>query len=297
MIRCRPDMARIGSRPRNSTPSSKPRQGSGKRSPQQPLKKATHATVEHVTTLSQLLGERWPEVRVELDHTNAYQLLVATILAAQNTDKNINTITPALFARYPDARSLAQAKQGELEQLIFRSGFYRNKAANLIAMATKVVADHDGEIPNTMERLCSLPGVARKTANVVLGNTMNIAAGIVVDTHISRVAPRLGLTVQHDPVKIENELMGLVPQDQWIAWGNRVIHHGRYICLAKSPLCDQCPLAPLCPSAFADVMPAKPMPAPRPAKKPQKPTPKRRVKTKTEAKAKADLKKPASARA
>ncbi len=295
MIRFWPDMARIGSRPRNSTPSSKPRQGSGKGSPQQPLKKATHATVEHVTALSQRLAERWPEVRVELDHTDAYQLLVATMLAAQNTDKNINTITPALFEKYPDARALAQAKQGELEQLIFRSGFYRNKAANLIAMATKVVADHGGEIPNTMEGLCALPGVARKTANVVLGNTMNIAAGIVVDTHISRVAPRLGLTVQHDPVKIENELMALVPQDQWISWGNRMIHHGRYLCLAKNPLCDQCPLAPLCPSAFADVMPAKPQPAPRPIKKPEtKPAAKRKVMTKSKAKI---VKKPSRARA
>ncbi len=219
-------------------------------------------------------------MRVELDHRNAYELLVATILAAQNTDKNINTITPALFEKYPDARALAQAKQGELEQLIFRSGFYRNKATNLIAMATKVVALHGGEIPNTIEAMSALPGVGRKTANVVLGNAMNIASGIVVDTHISRVAPRLGLTVQHDPVKIETELGALVPQDQWIAWGNRMIHHGRYICLAKNPLCDQCLLAPLCPSAFADVMPAKPAPAARTAVKKPKPkvAPKRDVK-------------------
>ncbi len=251
------------SRPRNSTPAKKPRQGTGKPKASQPLKKATHATAEHVRALSQLLAERWPEVRVELDHKNAYELLVATILAAQNTDKNINTITPALFEKYPDARALAQATQGELEQLIFRSGFYRNKATNLIAMATKVVAQHGGEIPNTIEAMSALPGVGRKTANVVLGNAMNIASGIVVDTHISRVAPRLGLTVQHDPVKIETELAAIVPQEQWIAWGNRMIHHGRYICLAKNPLCDQCPLTPLCPSAFADVMPAKPAPAGR----------------------------------
>ncbi len=204
------------------------------------------------------------------------------MLAAQNTDKNINTITPAVFEKYPDPTALARANQTELEQLIFRSGFFRNKAASLIAMM-KVIADqHGGEIPNTIEALSALPGVGRKTANVVLGNAMNIASGIVVDTHISRVAPRLGLTVQHDPVKIENELKALVPQDQWIAWGNRMIHHGRYICLAKNPLCDQCPLAPLCPSAFADVMPARPAPTPRkPAaeKKPKtKPAAKRKVK-------------------
>jgi endonuclease-3 len=280
----------MGRRPRNSTPAPKPRQGSSKVKPQQTLKKATRATEENVSALSQLLAERWPDVRVELDHRNAYELLVATILAAQNTDKNINTITPAVFEKYPDAAALARASQGELEQLIFRSGFFRNKAANLIAMAKRVVSDHGGEIPNTMEGLCGLPGVARKTANVVLGNTMNIAAGIVVDTHISRVAPRLGLTVQHDPVKIEQELMALVPQDQWIAWGNRMIHHGRYICLAKQPLCDQCPLAPLCPSAFADVMPEKPKPQPR-----AKPNGKVKV-MKVKAKAKPAKPKPKKAR-
>jgi endonuclease-3 len=234
-----------------------------------------------VAVLSQLLAERWPAVAVELDHKNAYELLVATVLAAQNTDKNINTITPALFAKYPDATTLSHAEPAELEQMIFKSGFYRNKAANLLAMSRKVVADHGGEIPNTMAGLCDLPGVARKTANVVLGNAMGIASGIVVDTHISRVAPRLGLTVQHDPVKIENELTALVPQDQWIVWGNRMIHHGRYVCLAQKPLCDQCPLAPLCPAAFADVPPPKPKPTPRPA------TPKSKVKAKPKPKAKA----------
>jgi endonuclease-3 len=168
-----------------------------------------------------------------------------------------------------------------------RSGFFRAKAANLIAMARKVVADHGGVIPSTMEAMCALPGVGRKTANVVLGNTMNIASGIVVDTHISRVAPRLGLTVQHDPVKIEQELMALVPKDQWIVWGNRMIHHGRYICLAKNPLCDQCPLAPLCPSAFADVMPGKPKPAPRVvAKDKPKAMPKKKLKIPPKPKAK-----------
>lgn len=185
------------------------------------------------------------------------------MLAAQSTDKQINLLTPAVFARYPDPAALAAADPLELEKLIFNSGYYRAKAAALIKMAIKVVVDHGGEIPNTLEGLVGLPGVGRKTANVVLGNAMGIASGIVVDTHISRVAPRLGLTVQHDPVKIETELMKLVPQDQWIAWGNRMIHHGRYICVAKKPLCDQCPLAPLCPAAFADVPPPKPKAMPR----------------------------------
>lgn len=193
-----------------------------------------------------------------------------------------------MFARYPDATALAGADQAELEKLILRSGFFRNKATNLIAMARKVVADHGGEIPTTIEAMCALPGVGRKTANVVLGNTMNIASGIVVDTHIARVAPRLGLTVQHDPVKIETELMALVPRDQWIVWGNRMIHHGRYICVAKNPLCDQCPLAPLCPSAFADVMPAKPKPTPRVKAKPAAtPKPKKPAKPRPRATSKA----------
>ena len=232
--------------------------------------------------LSEHLAARWPAVVVELDHRNAYELLVATMLAAQSTDKLINKVSPALFEKYPDPATLAQAIPGELEKMIFNTGYYRNKAAALIHMATKVVTEHGGEIPRTMAGLCSLPGVGRKTANVVLGNAMGIASGIVVDTHISRVAPRLGLTVQHDPVKIETELMALVPEDQWIAWGNRMIHHGRYICVAKKPLCDECPLTPLCPSAFADVMPAKPKPMPRakavakPAK-PAKPKPRKRV--------------------
>jgi endonuclease-3 len=276
------------SRPRNSTRSRKPRQRSAAPRAPELAKKATHATVENVAALSQLLAERWPNVAVELDHKNAYELLVATVLAAQNTDKNINTITPALFAKYPDPASLAAADQTELEQLIFKSGFFRNKAANLLAMMRKVVADYGGELPRTMEELCALPGVGRKTANVVLGNAMGIASGIVVDTHISRVAPRLGLTVQHDPVKIENELMALVPKDQWIAFGNRMIHHGRYICLAQKPLCDQCPLAPLCPSAFADVPPPKPKPTPRAAKaggkvKAKKAKPKGKAKAKARA--------------
>ncbi len=244
-------------RPRNSTRKQAPRTRSAR------PKKLPHATRENVAALSALLAERWPAVRVELDHENAYQLLVATILAAQSTDKLINTITPGLFANYPDPAALSQAIPADLEKMIFNTGYYRQKAASLINMATKVVTEHGGVIPNTIEGLCSLPGVGRKTANVVLGNAMGIASGIVVDTHISRVAPRLGLTAQHDPVKIEQELMALVPQDQWIAFGNRMIHHGRYICLARKPLCDQCPLAPLCPSAFADVPPPKPRPKPR----------------------------------
>jgi endonuclease-3 len=229
----------MGGRTRNSTPSRDSRSTNS----------ATNATVDAAAAIAAGLAERWPGVVVELDHQNAYQLVVATILAAQSTDKLINTVTPALFARYPDPSALAQANQTELEQMVFKTGFYRNKASALIGMARACVANHGGLVPDTMEGLCSLPGVARKTANVVLGNALGKTEGIVVDTHVTRLSARLGLTRQTDPVKIEQELMQLVPRDQWTAFGNHMIHHGRYLCRAKDPQCEQCPIAPLCPSA------------------------------------------------
>ena len=187
---------------------------------------------------------------VELDHRNAYELLAATILAAQSTDKMINTITPALFARYPDATALATAEPAELEPMIFKSGFYRNKAKSLIGMARALVERHGGEVPRTMEELVALPGVARKTANVVLGSALGINAGIVVDTHVTRLAQRLGLTTNTDPVKIEQDLMDLLPREQWTDFAHRLIWHGRRVCHAKQPDCNHCLLAPVCPSAM-----------------------------------------------
>lgn len=186
---------------------------------------------------------------VELDHQDAYQLLVATILAAQSTDKMINTITPALFARYPDAASLARATSEELEPLVFRSGFYRAKARNLIGMARAVVERHGGRVPETMEALVELPGVARKTANVVLGSALGKNVGVVVDTHVARLSARLGLTTHTDPVDIEQDLMRLLPRAAWTEFAHRLIWHGRRVCLAKAPDCDHCLLAPRCPSA------------------------------------------------
>lgn len=186
---------------------------------------------------------------VELDHENAYQLLVATILAAQSTDKLVNTVTPRLFARYPDPAALARADQAELEPMIFSTGFYRMKARHLIAMARRIVECHGGQVPDTMAGLTDLPGVARKTANVVLGSAFGKNEGIVVDTHVSRVAPRLGLTTHTDPVKIEQDLMQLVPRDQWSIFAHRLIWHGRRVCHARQPDCDRCTLAPLCPSS------------------------------------------------
>jgi len=200
--------------------------------------------------MAERLAGAWPDAVVELDHTNAYQLLVATILAAQSTDRTINTITPALFAKYPDATALAAADQGELERMIFSSGFYRMKARSLIGMARAVVERHAGAIPQTMDELCALPGVARKTANVVLGSAFGKGLGIVVDTHVTRLAGRLGLSRESDPVKIERDLMKLVAADQWILFPNRLIWHGRRVCHAKAPDCEHCTLAPVCPSAF-----------------------------------------------
>jgi endonuclease-3 len=204
-----------------------------------------------------LLAEKWPDARCELDHANAYQLLVATILSAQSTDKLINTVTPALFARFPDARALAAADPAELEKMIHSTGFFRMKAKNLLGMARAVVQHHGGEIPQTMEELVELPGVARKTANVVLGTAFAKNEGVVVDTHVTRLAARLGLSRHTDPVKIEQDLMKLLPREQWTIFAHRLIIHGRRICFAKQPDCESCLLAPLCPSAFTFGVPKK----------------------------------------
>lgn len=223
--------------------------------------------------IANLLAEAWPDAVVELDHRNAYELLVATILAAQSTDKMINTITPALFAKYPDASALAEADPAELEKLIFKSGFYRAKARSLLGMARMVVDKHGGEIPETMEELVELPGVARKTANVLLGSALGKNVGIVVDTHVTRLANRLGLTTSDKPVDIEQDLMKLLPEEQWTIFAHRLIWHGRRVCFAKNPDCAHCLLAPKCPSAnlFA-IQPAtktKPKAAPKAAAKPK----------------------------
>lgn len=199
-----------------------------------------------VARILEVLQNTWGHATCELDHDNPYQLLVATILSAQSTDKRVNLVTPALFAKYPNGAALAGADPDELEAVIRSTGFYRNKAKHLLGMARRVVEVYGGEIPPRMDDLVTLPGVARKTANVVLGTAFGINAGVVVDTHVKRVSARLGMTAETDPAKIERDLMAEVPQASWTDVGHQLIWHGRRICHARNPDCEHCPLAPLC---------------------------------------------------
>jgi endonuclease-3 len=197
----------------------------------------------------QTLRATYPDAHCELNHDGPFQLLIATILSAQCTDVRVNMVTPALFKKYPDARHLAAAKQEDVEDLIRSTGFFRNKAKNLIAAAQALVEHHHGEVPRDLEPLTRLPGVGRKTANVVLGNAFGIEAGIVVDTHVARLSKRLGLTKHTDPVKIEKDLIKAIPQDAWTLWSHLLIWHGRRRCTARKPDCPNCELRSLCPSA------------------------------------------------
>ncbi len=192
------------------------------------------------------LAKAYPDAVCALTHKNAYQLLVATILSAQCTDERVNMVTPGLFARYPDVRALALADQGELEAMIRSTGFFRAKATSLRGMAKGVVEEFGGEIPRTLDELVTLPGVGRKTANVVLGTVWGIATGVVVDTHVKRISNLLGLTQSTNPEQIEQDLMQLIPQSEWVDFSHRLIHHGRRICIARRPQCPICPLLHCC---------------------------------------------------
>jgi len=201
--------------------------------------------LEIITRLKRL----YPGADCALEHADAYQLLAATILSAQCTDARVNLVTPELFRRYPNVAALARARQGDVEKIVQSTGFFRNKAKNLIAMAQTVVAEHAGEIPRTMAELHALPGVGRKTANVVLGNAFGINEGVTVDTHVTRLSGLLRLTRETDPVKIERDLMALVPREDWTLISHLLILHGRAVCVARRPRCGECALASLCPSA------------------------------------------------
>lgn len=199
-----------------------------------------------VAAVLRLLAETYPEATTALRHENALQLLIATILSAQCTDERVNLVTPALFARFPDARALAEADRAELEEMIRSTGFYRNKAKAIQACCAEIVSQHRGEVPSTLEALTALHGVGRKTANVVLGNAFGVP-GLVVDTHVGRVSRRLALTRELDPVKVEFALMEVVPRERWTIFSHWLILHGRRICVARKPRCSTCPLAPHCP--------------------------------------------------
>ncbi|MBD2101419.1 endonuclease III [Leptolyngbya sp. FACHB-261] len=195
------------------------------------------------------LKRLYPEAPCTLNYETPVQLLVAVILSAQCTDERVNLVTPALFARFPDAQALANADPEELESLVRSTGFYRNKAKNIRAACHMILEDFNGKLPNRMEDLLKLPGVARKTANVVLAYVYDIHAGVTVDTHVKRLSGRLGLTDYQDPIRIERDLMKLLPQEDWENWSIRLIYHGRAVCNARKPNCGICELASLCPSA------------------------------------------------
>ncbi len=193
------------------------------------------------------LARAYPDAHCALHYETPFQLLVATILSAQCTDVRVNMVTPRLFETYPDPAALSEADPEELQEIIRSTGFFRNKTKNLIGAARGMVADYGGEVPVEMEDLTRLPGVARKTANVVLGTAFGKAEGVVVDTHVSRISQRLGLTQETTPDKIEGDLMRRLPQSEWIDFSHRIIHHGRQVCQARKPKCDRCSLTDLCP--------------------------------------------------
>jgi len=207
------------------------------------------ATGGDVSALLAALRRAYPEAACALTHEDPFQLLVATILSAQCTDARVNMVTPALFGAYPDAMAMSRASQEALEEIIRSTGFYRNKAKSLRGASERIVAAFGGSVPRTMEELLTLPGVARKTANVVLGTGYGVAAGVVVDTHVERLSRRLGLSRGKNPEAIEQDLMRVVPRGSWIDLSHLLIFHGRQVCQARKPACDRCPLRSLCPSA------------------------------------------------
>jgi endonuclease-3 len=205
--------------------------------------------VERAAAVYELLEAEYPEAHCELDHQDPYQLAVATILSAQTTDEGVNRVTPTLFRRYPDAQALANAQQADIEEIIRTTGFFRNKAKNIIGFARAVVAGHEGNVPRTMAELSALPGVGRKTANVILGNAFGIDEGVVVDTHVNRLSNRLRFTREETPEKIEQDLMSLFPREQWTLLAHLLIWHGRRVCEARRPRCEACVVSHLCPSS------------------------------------------------
>ncbi len=211
-----------------------------------PKSKTAAERAARLRKILKLLDEMYPHPTVPLLHRNGWELLVATILSAQCTDKRVNEVTPGLFEKYPSIQDFAAANQAELALAIRSTGFFNNKARSLIGAAKKITADFGGEIPKTMDEMLTVPGAARKTANVVLGAWFHIPAGVVVDTHVQRNAQRLDLTRNTDPVSIERDLMKIIPREKWIEFPLQLIYHGRALCVARKPRCAECKLDPLC---------------------------------------------------
>ena len=204
---------------------------------------------ERIQQILNRLNQRYPNVKTALNHTNAWELLIATILSAQCTDVMVNKVTPGLFQKYPTPQAMAAATPEELEPDLRPTGFYRNKAKSVVGASKAIVENFGGQVPDDMDKLLSLPGVARKTANVVLGSWFGKAVGIVVDTHVHRISRRLELTKADDAKNIEQDLMKVIPQAKWIDFSHQIIHHGRAICIARRPKCAECPLENLCHAA------------------------------------------------
>jgi endonuclease III len=199
-----------------------------------------------VQLILKILDEMYPDATCALIHRNPWELLVATILSAQCTDKRVNEVTPGLFRKYPTPRDFAAVRPEALASDIRSTGFFNNKAKSIVGAAKKIVNEFGGKVPRTLEELITVPGAARKTANVVLGTAYGIASGVVVDTHVQRIARRLDLTKQTDPVKVEQDLIKIIPKERWILFAHQIIHHGRALCIARKPKCLECKLDPIC---------------------------------------------------
>jgi endonuclease-3 len=243
----RPPRARTATRPKAR--SAKPAARSTAPARTKPPRRKLVPAAARAPEIFDRLHRAYPDARCALDFETPFQLLIATILSAQCTDKRVNMVTPTLFRRYSTPDILAAAKLEELEELIKSTGFFRNKARSLVGMATAIAERHGGSVPSEMEQLVKLPGVGRKTANVILGNAFGRDEGVVVDTHVARLSQRLALTRQSDPVKIEQDLMRLFPRSQWTLLAHLLIEHGRQVCVARTPKCEHCVVSDLCPSS------------------------------------------------
>ena len=243
--------ARVGTgtlaRPRGAAPVAVPQPS--KKSSQKKSTAYNPLTPTRVTEILARLDQLYPAVTCALTHASAWELLVATILSAQSTDANVNRVTPELFRKYPTVEAFAALTPEQLQPDVRSTGFFRNKSKSVVGAAKKIVADFGGQVPDDMEKLLTLPGVARKTANVVLGSWFQKAVGVVVDTHVHRISRRLELTMQDDPQKIEQDLMKIIPREKWILFSHQIIWHGRSLCIARKPKCADCPLENLCHAA------------------------------------------------